>query len=412
MSIAATDSQKKYIIFNFVAMVLCIMLLMRFAFVTEPVNAIILSVVLFLVFTVLTIFLRSNKYVEFSKFLFVFCLGIILRLSASQLHSGSDVFWVSKESINAILNGVNPYSTTFFVQNNPAIAGVPITVQAYFPFTMLYEIPFQQILGDLRYGIIFADVGIAVLLYSIVRIKNEDLARAASCFYMLITSLSFLFPNVIFDYRVSDGLTDPIMTLFLLLSFYLYLKDQRIASAILLGVAIATRQFSILFFIPMIMLWLRKNEFGKRDLKLIGISIVTASVILLPFFLWSPSDFIGDTILATSNHALTPSLGGPQWNTAIFPQMKFLGFDITLTIAKLIQMVSIISIIVFFRVKITRVELSLRLFFILYVIFLATSNFTQYFYWFNVLPFLIIAFVQYHYEQKDALSTSGKSNIN
>lgn len=394
-----SKANQKYLIFNLVSVVLSVLLLLRLAFVNNYANAIILSLVLFIVFLILTMFTRSNKLIEFSKLIFVFCVGILLRLIPAMGKSGSDVYWISKESIDYLIHGINPYASTFIVKNNPAITQ-PVSIQAYFPFTIIFEIPFQQFLGDLRYGIIFADVGIAILLYLIIKKKDEDLARASASFYMLVSALTFVFPNNIFDYRTSDGLTDPIMTFLLLLSVYMYIRSYQKTSALIMGISIATRQFSILFYIPMILLWLKKNNSGKRRSILIIISAITASVILIPFFIWSPLDFIHDTLSSTSGH-LDPSLGAPQWNAAIFPQMKFLGFDISLTIVKIIQLSSISLLVLYYRNKITDIYTSLRLFLLIYVVFLAFNNFTQYFYWFNMLPYLLIVFVFYYKKQNE-----------
>lgn len=400
MNIPSIDKKEKYLIFNFVTITLCIFLLLRFAFVTEYINPVLLAVILFLVFSLLTTFIKSNKVAELSKFFFVICLGIFLRVIVMiSIHSGSDVFWGSKGEIESLLHGINPYTSTFPVYGNSVIHA--ISNSAYFPFTILYEMPFQEIFGDLRTGIIFADVGIAILLYLIIRDKNEDIARAASSFYLLVTSLSFLGINAVFDYRVSDGLTDPIMTFFLLLSYYSYSKNKGKLSSFLLGISVATRQFSILFAIPMLLLWLKKDESGKRQYRLIFISLLTFLIIVLPFFIWSPLGFIHATFGVEGNVPLSPSLGLPQWNMAIFPQLAFLGFNITLTVAKLIQISSVLILLAYYGNKIIRVNLALRCFLLIYIVFLATNNFTQYFYWFNVLPYLMIVFFDYYKEQKE-----------
>ncbi len=371
---------------------------MRLAFVTNYANGIILSLVVFIVFSVVTTFIKTSKIFEIIKFLYLIVIGAMLKIIPVMGTSGSDVYWISKGSIEYLLQGINPYSSTFVIENNPVAQAA--TVQAYLPFTMLFEVPFQVILGDLRYGIVFADIGIALFLYLIIRSKNEDLARAASSCYMVITSLTFLFPNNIFDYRTSDGLTDPIMTFFLLGSFYAYMKDKRVLTAILIGLAIATRHFAVLFFIPMVLLWLKNNEYGKRHYNLIAISIIIPIIIITPFFLWSPNDFIMDTIRTTGGVNLEPSIGLPQWNSAIFPQLKFFGLDATLNLVRLIQLVSLATIILVSFRKLINYEQSIKLFVVLYVVFLATNNFTQYFYWFNLIPYLIISMIFYYYKEK------------
>ncbi|MGB6463775.1 MAG: glycosyltransferase 87 family protein [Nitrosotalea sp.] len=223
----------------------------------------------------------------------MFGLGISLRLLSKGLPTSSDIFWVSKGSIDAILKGLNPYGIAFPVYNNPQIHSI---ILAYLPFSILFEIPFQVLLGDLRYAIIFADVGIAILLYLIIKVKNEDIARAASGFYLLLTfPLNFGTPLIISEYRIFNGEPDPIWVFLILFAAYAYMKDKQFAAAILIGLSIATKQFAFLFFIPMFIMWMKKNDLGKRQYKPIIISLLTSIAIMLPF-MFSSNGFISQTM--------------------------------------------------------------------------------------------------------------------
>lgn len=75
---------------------------------------------------------------------------------------------------------------------------------------------------------------------------------------------------------------------------------------------------------------------------------------------------------------------------------------------RLIQISSILLILFYFRNKITNVHLSLRVFTFIYVVFLTLNNFTQFYYWFSVIPFLIIIFAYYFKEQENITTSTNQ----
>lgn len=390
-----------YPLFNLISLVMAILLIMRLAFEQFFANIIIIGLVSFIVFTVISFLFPNQKKIELAKLGFIIILGIGLRLISVQMESGNDVFWASQGAVENLLSGINPYNATYFVPNNPSWADIPITTYAYLPGTIIFETPFYLIFEDTRYAILFADIAIAFLLYFIVRKKSEDFGRAAMSFYFLVTSLTFVFPSIIFDYRISDGLTDPIMSFLLLSTIYTRMNNHYLTSALFLGFALATRQFALLFFIVMMFLWFKKNETGNREIKYFFTSIIFASIIILPFFLNSPQDFINDTIITLGGQDLIPSLGEPQWNTSIPAQLVFFGLPLDNNISNFIQIVLIAGLLFILRKKIRDIISVVFTFTIIYVIFLAFSNFTQYFYWFNVIPYLIIIFAFILWTEKE-----------
>lgn len=386
---------EKYVIFNFTSIISGILLIFSLFFIPQPSNIMYIPFLFLIVGFLASILIKSNKSIEFLKFLYVFALGIILRLVSTALPTSSDIFWVSKGSIDYILKGLNPYGVAFPVYNNPQIHTV---ISAYLPFSILFEIPFQVLLGDLRYAIIFADVGIAVLLYLIIKVKNEDIARAAAGFYMLLTfPLNFGTPQIISEYRIFNGVIDPIWVFLILAAVYAYMKDKRFAAAILIGLSVATKQVAVLILIPMFMMWIRKKELGKRQYNLIVISLLTSIGVLLPF-VFASNGFIAQTLFLMGQQCIFKC-------PALFPQLSFLGIEVPLIGARLIQVSLVLLILFYFRNKITNIHLSLRVGTFIYIIFLAFNNFVLFYYWFSVIPFLIIIFV-YHYKEQENIVTS------
>ncbi len=393
-----TSLKESFPVFNLVSIIFLILIILRFAFVEIPmINALLLTIIPILLFFILSSLLTNNKILNIFKFIVIIALGISLRYVSMISPTGNDVFWVSQGAVEQFLLGNNPYEATFYVPNNPAWEGIPLVLMTYFPGTIYFETPFYLIFGDVRTAVLFADVGISLLLYFIIRKTKEDYGRAATSFYFLVTSLTFVIHNSIFDYRVTDGLTDPIMTFLLLLSIFLVINKKMFMAAAIIGFAIATRQFAILFFIPILIMWFRTGI--SNNYKSIVVSIIVFTIVVIPFYLWSPQDFIKDTINGVGNQQVGPSLGRPQWNMSIPAQLS--AFDIILdnTSIRIIQIGAIFGLILFMWKKLGNIQNVLIVFTGVYAIFLSFNNFTQYFYWFNIVPFLILSFIFRHIDQ-------------
>jgi hypothetical protein len=101
----------------------------------------------------------------------------------------------------------------------------------------------------------------------------------------------FLSPFII------EGRND-ILTVFLLLAFLVLAKKKKlISSAIILGLAIASKQSAWVF--AAVYYLYKLIEFGpgniKKMIKPVVITLITALVLILPFFLWDKNAFINDT---------------------------------------------------------------------------------------------------------------------
>ena len=389
-----------YLLFNVTSLLLCILILWSLPFVNQPLNELIIPVLLYILLSVVTLFVKTNKYLEIIKICYIFALGITLRIINTLTPTWTDVYWVTEGSVNAILHGANPYPQIFPIPNNP---GDPATVLAYLPFTIFYQIPFH-FLGDIRYGIIFADVGIAILLYLIARPKGEDVARALAGAYMLLIFALNYGSTFVMDYQVFYGITDPIWIFLILISILFYTKNKQSLSGLMLGLSIATKQFCILFFIVMLFVWLRKDNSGRRQYKPMLIAAITPSLIFLPFLISSPHEFIYNNWLWASEHVLSPSLGLPQWNLAILPQLSFIGINVALTESKLIQAAAVISLFVFLRKQITTIYNATNAFTVLFITFLIFNNFSQMYYWFATVPFVMILFLHRHVNKPNSVN--------
>ena len=99
----------------------------------------------------------------------IIVLGIALRLFVlvfiAPAYLPIDVYVVDQQAPRTILNLQNPYDYIFSVHH------YTLVTFAYLPMVSIYYVPFL-VLGDIRYGNIFADVLIMLALYWIAKSFN------------------------------------------------------------------------------------------------------------------------------------------------------------------------------------------------------------------------------------------------
>ncbi len=152
-------------------------------------------------------------------------------------------------------------------------------VFAYLPFTALYLIPFY-LLGDVRLGFLAAD---AVIGFSIYKLGGR---------WSTLSSLVFLlmpFTIIFSTLYVNNSLVSmAFLSLFLLFEKL----GNRLSAAIALGVSLASIQLAWLLF-PFLAYYM----FRDRRVRDLAVSVIVPVAIMLPFAIWSFSDFISDIIL-------------------------------------------------------------------------------------------------------------------
>jgi len=207
----------------------------------------------------------------------VVAMGVAIRLVVIPVVSGSsygvvDVYSVDKQAAKSILDLVNPYAQVYVVN------GVQSAQFVYLPFIPVYYAPFL-VLGDIRYGSIFADVLIMVSVYYIAKSIGRGQAIYAPLLFAIL-------PVSIWLTSVS-GTNIMVGTAFLALSVAAVLHGKFRSGSLFLGIAVATNQLVVLA-LPMIIYY-----YWKRG-RLYEFSIVAlvAAAIILPFLIISPSRFI------------------------------------------------------------------------------------------------------------------------
>jgi hypothetical protein len=210
----------------------------------------------------------------------VIILGVAIRLAAmlvfSSMYPPIDAFIVDKESANVLLSGQNPYTYAFPVHN------YILNVFAYLPMVPIYYAPFS-ILGDFRYGSIFADVLIMLAIYSIAKSFNRGAAVYAPLAFALL-------PQSIWLSSVT-GTNIMVGTAFMMLSLAMLMKKNYGVAAVFLGFGVAANQL-VALMLPLFAFY----YWSVHKLSRFSLSLLVSAAVMLPFFLYSPSAFFYDVV--------------------------------------------------------------------------------------------------------------------
>lgn len=204
-------------------------------------------------------------------------------------------------AIQYLLDGLNPYTEDYidtpmadFPGNEPPLTDAPLYHNAYLPFLFIGSIPFyllsQATLGwyDQRFVYLLAYSVILLVLPGLVGKPRDKLAL------LIAFGLNFLFV-----YYLADGRNDVMIMLWLVLAL-LFLHRQHVgASALVIGLAIATKHQAILF-LPFYLVYLLPKRPRFSDLlqllKKTWPMFAVVTIIILPFLVWDSASFLDDTV--------------------------------------------------------------------------------------------------------------------
>jgi hypothetical protein len=210
----------------------------------------------------------------------IIMLGIVIRLvvmfSLSVYNPPIDVFIVNRESVNVILHLQNPYTYSFPVHD------YYLNTFAYLPMVPIYYAPFF-VLGDFRYGSIFADVLIMLAAFWIAKSFNRGLAFYAPLVYALLPPSIWL--SSIAGTNIMVG------TAFLMLFFASLLQKKYGVAAVFLGLGVAANQM-VALMLPFFAFY----YWSVHKRSHFTLSLMVTATIILPFFLANPSKFIYDVV--------------------------------------------------------------------------------------------------------------------
>jgi hypothetical protein len=220
--------------------------------------------------------IKELRTISFIVALCVAVRGVTMWASPHLGYLPSDVYYVDAQAASAVAHLDNPYHFTY------VLYGFETRLMAYLPLIPIYYAPFS-LLGDIRYGSIFADAVITISLYVIGRSLSRSGAAYASLAYAL-------FP-VSIALTSMAGTNMMVGSMFLVASLAALIRNRYVAGAVLLGLALAANQLVLLAF-PLFAYYYWRNS----KMRYIGIAVLVSAVLILPFFVSEPTRFAYDVI--------------------------------------------------------------------------------------------------------------------
>ena len=234
------------------------------------------------------------------------CIGAIERISREPLELGSDVLPATAEALDVLLRGQNPYT---HVMQSTIPTGSPFV---YPPGELFYYLGPHLLGMDLHRVETFA--GILTIFAICVAGARAGWAQAALPAMLYATW-------GIAAFRTSDGGNDVSAALLVVTGFVAMAFPGRIAfviSAVALGWALAFKQFAVLV-LPLALRHLAVSGADWRRYALV--SLGTATVMTLPFFLMDPVAFVRQQVLAVTFHE-------EVWGTNLLNALVTAGRDV------------------------------------------------------------------------------------
>lgn len=200
--------------------------------------------------------------------------------------SNGDMLPLVQGALDNLLAGRSPYTTYHMPWD------VPLT---YLPVTWLSYLPAYLLRIDLRWTNIAAEIMIAAaLLWLAAHSQRRPSAgmrlrgRWQDEPTLLLWAWLFLQPSVI---HWDSGNTAPITWALLALTIALVLSGTDRAGAVALGLTAAGTPLVAVFGPFIALYWLRQRGPGMT-IRLLIISAIVAAVLVVPFLLWAPNDFV------------------------------------------------------------------------------------------------------------------------
>ncbi len=247
-----------------------------------------------------------NKISLVLHFRFWFFVLIVVLLKLFMIWSSPspliDVYGIQTLAPNAILEGLNPYSIVYHFPWEKS----PLDVYSYGPFNIYLNFIAFFTFHDPRYVQIFSEIGVGLLVYVLLR-KHKLKKQNRNIPEML--SLIFLFsPRSLLI--LEQAWIDPVL-LFLIFLFatLLFVWKRPALAFIVLGLAIATKQYAILL-LPFLLFG------GIMKVKNFLTTVIVVFAASLPFLIWNFKDFIRDVVLF-SIFVYPSRYDSLSWNTFV-----------------------------------------------------------------------------------------------
>src|SRR3989344_4589618 len=266
-----------------------------------------------LLFILLDIFSLSDKLrfrlkVTLLSLMIIFTIGatifseIIVRHQSSPIYNVHDIVVQQEAAIRYLLDGKNPYSTTYFgtpleqwnyspTEINPALFHFVMQ-----PVYLYFALPFY-FLSNMFFGFfdaripLFALFLLSLVIAFLVAKRNED---------KLLFMILIAFNPATVKYTI-EGRSDFYVFAFLLVSLYALSKKYISVSSIVLALSFAIKQ-SIWPLFPIYFMYLYFKHGRKPTLRSLLLFCTTFILTISPFLIWDYRAYVDSTILYLSGN--------------------------------------------------------------------------------------------------------------
>jgi hypothetical protein len=217
-----------------------------------------------------------------------------------------DVLDLHRSAAEVLLDGRNPYTDAYSVNTSPfAPEGAEFVGYTYPPLALVAYAGSDVVFGDPRWASVIAIALVIVLITRPWQMMTKHQAVA-----LIALGLAFVV-NPWLGTVVWFGWTDPI-SLPLLLGAALLWRKNPVWAAVLLGVALGTKQYFVMA-LPLLLAW--NDSFRWKRLSIAG---GVAALSILPGLLFGPANFWNATIGPSIGAQIRPDssgLAGIGWET-------------------------------------------------------------------------------------------------
>lgn len=220
---------------------------------------------------------------------------------------GVDVYLMHQTAGDALVTGANPYGDAVEVPDGNPFSPEGSTIVGYpYPPVVLLTYGLTGAVSDSR--LVSAIAWLAILTWLAIRARPSSDLSGTKASVLLLVATAPAWPAVWLA-----GWTDPLSLALLLMAAIMWEKNL-IWSAVLLGLALASRQY-LVFLIPLLLLM-----DDERRWQRVGVTLATGVVTLLPPLVIDAPAFINATVLNLANIGFRPdtqSLSGLLYSLGI-----------------------------------------------------------------------------------------------
>lgn len=232
-------------------------------------------------------------------------LGLVLLAGAWVLHASPspliDVFVLQQRGAAELLAGRDPYTAVYpnlyNAEDSLAFFGAPITELTNYPYpplSLLVTTASHFLGGDVRLGFLGLHLMTGALLYAIARPRSSATALG-------ILALHLLNPRGLFV--LEQAWTEPLLSACVVAwvasSLHKRPPHRRalLGEVVFLALFLSAKQYSVLLLPLVLAPRFRPAWRATTLLKTTALAAGLAALLLLPFLLWHPRDFLTDVVL-------------------------------------------------------------------------------------------------------------------